>query len=273
MEAGARPAPLPGSLGPISSGCFQAGPSRGRGKGTGSLFPSKGSRVSLPEPPPPCSGQPLIPPCQSCGVYSLPVFWGQGQWRDLRPQDLLCPPQAHLEAILVLGVGVDGDPRHRPSGPESPSLKVLVTGVAEDLPAVAVFMYCLLPTPASLCIHARPWICSLGSSNSGASFSLINEFIYNCTGSSLLCTGFLWLGPAGTALSLRCKGCSLWWLLSLQSTGSRRAGFRSRGTQAQWLRLEGLVAPRNAESSQTRDRIRVPALAGGLLSTMPPGKF
>ena len=230
----------------------------GGGKGTGSLFPSKGSRVSLPEPPPPCSGQPLIPPCQSCGVYSLPVFWGQGQWRDLRPQDLLCPPQAHLEAILVLGVGVDGDPRHRPSGPESPSLKVLVTGVAEDLPAVAVFMYCLLPTPASLCIHARPWICSLGSSNSGASFSLINEFIYNCTGSSLLSTGFLWLGPAGTALSLRCKGCSLWWLLSLQSTGSRgyrlqQLQLRGSRPQAQLLMHTDLVFLRHEEYSWAKE--------------------
>lgn len=31
LEAGARPAPLPGSLGPISSGCFQAGSAQGRG--------------------------------------------------------------------------------------------------------------------------------------------------------------------------------------------------------------------------------------------------
>ena len=73
--------------------------------------------------------------------------------------------------------------------------------------------------------------------------------------------------------SLQWTGSSLQQLLLLQSTGSRRAGFRSRGTQAQWLWLEGLVAPRNAESSQTRDRIRVPALACGFLSTMPPGKF
>ena len=72
---------------------------------------------------------------------------------------------------------------------------------------------------------------------------------------------------------LQWTGSSLQRLLSLQSTGSRQAGFRSHGTQAQWLRLEGLVAPRNAESSQTRDRIFVPALAGGFLSTMPPGKF
>lgn len=68
--------------------------------------------------------------------------------------ELSVPPPPHLEAILVLGVGVDGDPCHRPSGPESPSLKVLITGMAEDLPAA--FMYSLLPTPISLCLHARP---------------------------------------------------------------------------------------------------------------------
>ena len=33
--------------------------------------------------------------------------------------------------------------------------------------------------------------------------------------------------------SLRCAGFSLRWLLSLQSMGSRRAGFSSCGTQAQ----------------------------------------
>ena len=33
--------------------------------------------------------------------------------------------------------------------------------------------------------------------------------------------------------SLQCVGFSLWWLLLLQSMGSRRAGFNSCGTQAQ----------------------------------------
>ena len=185
---------------------FQVAASRlgqlgGGGKGRGSLFPSKGSRVSLPEPPPPCSGQPLIPLCQSWR-YLLPT-------KGSKATGLYVPPPPHLEVILMLVVGVDGDPWHRPSGPESPSLKVLITGVAEDLSAVAAFMYSLLPTPTSLCIHARPWICNLGYSNSGAFFLKINLFIYGCTGSSLLCTGFLKLGPV-TALSLRCKGFSLW---------------------------------------------------------------
>ena len=41
--------------------------------------------------------------------------------------------------------------------------------------------------------------------------------------SSLWCLGF----------SLQCPGFSLQWLLLLQSTGSRRAGFSSCGTQGQ----------------------------------------
>ena len=42
-------------------------------------------------------------------------------------------------------------------------------------------------------------------------------FSFGCTGSALLCAGF-----------------SLWWLLSLQSTGSRCVGFSSSGARA-WL--------------------------------------
>lgn len=52
LEAGARPAPLPGSLGPISSGCFQAGPARGRGREQGACFQAKvqGSLFLIPRP-------------------------------------------------------------------------------------------------------------------------------------------------------------------------------------------------------------------------------
>ena len=38
---------------------------------------------------------------------------------------------------------------------------------------------------------------------------------------------------SGGYSSLRCKGFSLWWLLLLRSTGSRRMGFSSCGTRAQ----------------------------------------
>ena len=70
--------------------------------------------------------------------------------------------------------------------------------------------------------------------------------------------------------SLRCAGFSMWWLLLLQSTGSRRTGFSSCGTWAQQLWLTGsraqaqqlwhtgLVALQHAGSSQTRARTCVP---------------
>ena len=58
----------------------------------------------------------------------------------------------------------------------------------------------------------------------------INLFIYlfiGCVGSSLLCAA------SGGHSSLRCAGFSLWWLLLSWSTGCRRMGCRSCGTQAQ----------------------------------------
>ena len=78
--------------------------------------------------------------------------------------------------------------------------------------------------------------------------------------------------------SLRCAGFSLQWLLLLQSTGSRRAGFSSCGTQAQQLWLAGsraqaqqlwctgLAAPRHVGSSQTRARTRVPCTGRRILN-------
>ena len=52
---------------------------------------------------------------------------------------------------------------------------------------------------------------------------------------------------------LLCVGFLLRWLLLLQSTGSRLAGFSSCGTRAQQLWRMGFVAPRHMESSWTRD--------------------
>ena len=57
-------------------------------------------------------------------------------------------------------------------------------------------------------------------------------FIFGCIGSSLLHTGSLVAASRGYSW-LRCAGFSLRWLLSLQSTGSRYAGFSSCGMQAQ----------------------------------------
>ena len=77
--------------------------------------------------------------------------------------------------------------------------------------------------------------------------------------------GFLWLPGAESYSLLQCEGFSLWWVLSLQSTGSRHAGFLSCGTQA-WLprRMWNLLGPGIEPVS--------PALTGGFLTTGPPGK-
>jgi len=76
-----------------------------------------------------------------------------------------------------------------------------------------------------------PWT---AHQNLGSILFLIN-FIFGCTGPSLLCMGFL---------------CSEWGLLiavASLGTGSRARGFR-------WLWCTGLVALQHVGSSWTRDR-------------------
>ena len=77
--------------------------------------------------------------------------------------------------------------------------------------------------------------------------------------------------------SLQCAGFSFWWLLLLRSTGSRRAGFSSCGTQA----LERMLSSCGARAQLLRGMWDLPrpglepgcpALAGGFLTTAPPGK-
>ena len=77
---------------------------------------------------------------------------------------------------------------------------------------------------------------------------------------------------------LQCAGFSLWWLLLLQSMGSRHAGFSSCGmwaqqlwltgsrAQAQQLWRTGLVAPQHVGSSRTRVRTRVPCIGRQILN-------
>ena len=95
-------------------------------------------------------------------------------------------------------------------------------------------------------------------------------FIFGCAGSSLLCSS------RGYS-SLRCAGFSLQWLLLLQSPGSRHEGFSSCGTQA----LERRPSSCGARAQQLRSMWDLPgpglehvspALAGGFLTTAPPGK-
>ena len=89
--------------------------------------------------------------------------------------------------------------------------------------------------------------------------------------------GLSLLVASGGYSSLWCAGFSLWWLLLLRSTGSRYAGFSSCGTWALEHRLSScgswayllhgmwdLPGPGHEPVS--------PALAGGFLTTAPPGK-
>ena len=94
-----------------------------------------------------------------------------------------------------------------------------------------------------------------------------------CTGSSLLCVGFLQLQRAGATLccgaraSLHCGGfsCCGAWALGTQASVVAACGLRSCGTWAQLLRgMWDLPGPGIEPMS--------PALAGGFLTTVPPGK-
>ena len=82
---------------------------------------------------------------------------------------------------------------------------------------------------------------------------------------------------SGGYSSLRCAGFSLWWLLLLWSTGSRRVGFSSCGSWA----LECRVSSSGAWAQLLRGMWDLPgpgiepmspALAGGFLTAAPPGK-
>ena len=131
------------------------------------------------------------------------------------------------------------------------------------------------------------------------SFFLIKKIFFGCIGSSLLCRLSLVVVSGGYS-SLRCMGFSLRWLLLLQSMGSRRAGFSSCSTRAQQLQHAGhrahgfqqlqhvgpLVAEHGLSSCSARAQLLhgmwdlpgagiepvCPALAGGFLTTVPPGK-
>ena len=82
---------------------------------------------------------------------------------------------------------------------------------------------------------------------------------------------------SGGYSSLRCAYFSLRWLLLLRSTGSRRAGFSSCGSQA----LECRLSSCGAQAWLLRGMCDLPrpglepvspALVGGFLTTVPPGK-
>ena len=80
-------------------------------------------------------------------------------------------------------------------------------------------------SPACILVHEPLCKCVGHISGGGIAGSMacvcMYLFIYfGCIGSSLLCMGFS-LVVASRGLLLRCAGFSLWWLLLLQSAGSR----------------------------------------------------
>ena len=97
-------------------------------------------------------------------------------------------------------------------------------------------------------------------------------FIYGCIGSSLLHAGFLQLRRAGAALrcGVRASHCGGFSCCGAQALGTRVSvvvarGLSSCGSRAQLLRgMWDLPGPGLKPMS--------PALAGGFLTTAPPGK-
>ena len=97
--------------------------------------------------------------------------------------------------------------------------------------------------------------------------------------------GLLFVVVSGGYSSLQCLRFSLRWLLLLWSTGSRRAGFSSCGTRA-FSSCGSRALERRLSSCGTRASLLrgmwdlpgaglepvSPALAGGFLTTAPPGK-
>ena len=97
-------------------------------------------------------------------------------------------------------------------------------------------------------------------------FFFFNSFIFGCVLVFVSVGGLSLVAASGGYSSLQCTGFSLWWLLLLQSTGSRCTGFSSCDTQAQQLWLAGLLAPRHVGSSRTRARTRVPCIGKQILN-------
>ena len=90
-------------------------------------------------------------------------------------------------------------------------------------------------------------------------------FIYGWCWVFVAACGLSLVAMSGGYSSLRCADSSLRWLLLQRSTGSRRTGFSSCGTQAQQLWRTGLVALRHVGSSWTRARAHVPCIGRQIL--------
>ena len=104
----------------------------------------------------------------------------------------------------------------------------------------------------------------------GFCFVSTNDHLWLCCVFVALCE--LSQGAVSRGCSwLQRAAFSLQWL-QLQSPGSGCVVFGSCSAQAQWLWCTGLSALRHVESSCGIFRPLSPALAGGFLPTVPPGK-
>ena len=108
-----------------------------------------------------------------------------------------------------------------------------------------------------------------GSFMLSSSFFSSFNFIFGCTRSWLLYTGFLQLQQVGTALQGWCAGFSLQWLRvawhglqGQQASEVAAHGPSGCGTWPQQLWCTGLVAARHVEPSQTRDGTSVRSSGG-----------
>ena len=104
--------------------------------------------------------------------------------------------------------------------------------------------------PFKICIHFYFWLCWVFVAGRGLS----------CSEQRLLqlwCAGFPLLASQQPP-----------WLHSM---ASRRAGSVVVAQRLRQLWHTGLVGPRHVESSQTRDQIHVPCIAGWILYHRPPG--
>ena len=106
---------------------------------------------------------------------------------------------------------------------------------------------------------------------------LINVFYFWLHQVFVAARGLSLVTASGGYSSLRCAGFSLRWLLLLRSTGSRCTGFSSCGS---WV-LERRLSSCGARAQLLRGMWDLPgpglepvspALAGGFLTTVPPGK-
>lgn len=89
-----------------------------------------------------------------------------------------------------------------------------------------------------------------------------------------------WVSVAAVGLLSSCSACGLFFVavhglvvasgFSLWSTGARVQSFSSRNTPAQKMGHHGFIAPPPVDSSWTLGSN--PALAGGFVSTEPPGR-